>query len=147
MIKDDIQQAIFVALKAKQEIELKVLRFTLSQLKYEEINKQKELTDDESVALLQKEIKKRAEAIELFKKAGKEALASEEEKQIEVIRRFLPAQLAEEEVARIVDETIKGFGPNPQMGPVIGKVMGKVRGKADGGAVSRIVKKQLEKPA
>ncbi len=86
MIKDKIQKQILSSLKTGNQIELKVIRYILSEIKYAEINKQRDLTDEEIVALLQKEVKKREEAIALFKKSGRDELVTDEEKQIAVIR-------------------------------------------------------------
>ena len=96
MIKNDIEQSIIKALKERNTSELKVLRFVLSEIKYAEINQQKDLFDEEVSSILQKELKKRKEAIELFKKVDKNDLVKDEEKQLTVIQRYLPAQMAEE---------------------------------------------------
>ena len=85
MLKDEIQKAILTSLKGKKPIELKVLRFVLSQIKYEEIAQQRELSNEEIVSLLQKEVKKRKEAIELFKNGKREDLVTDEEAQLTVI--------------------------------------------------------------
>lgn len=92
MIKNDIQMAINNALKAGNKAELEALRFIMSQIKYEEIAKQKELTDEEVIALMQREIKKRKEAVEMFKKGNRDDLVKNEEAQIAAVRKFLPAQ-------------------------------------------------------
>jgi len=143
MIKDDIQQQINSALKAGNKTALKVLRFMMSQIKYEEIAKQKELTDEEVISLIQKEIKKRKEAIELFKKGKRDDLVTDEEAQIVVIAKFLPQQLSEYELNKIIDETVAGLAGERNLGRIIGVVMGKVKGKADGSMVADLVKQKL----
>lgn len=143
MIKQDIQSAINTALKMGKQIDLKALRFVLSQINYEEIAKQKELTDEEVISLLRKEIKKRKEATELFKKGEREDLVTDEEAQIVVIQKFLPQQLSEEELGKIIDDVIASVGEEKNIGKIIGLVMGKVKGKADGPVVSSLVRQKL----
>ena len=143
MIKQKIQDQIVVALKAGDKVRLDVLRFILSSIKYAEIEKQKELTDDEIVSLLKKEVKKRKEAIEMFKKGGRTEGIEKEEKQIVVINEFLPEKISQEELEKIISEVISSSGADPQMGKVIGTVMGKIKGQADGSEVARIVKEKL----
>lgn len=143
MIKDDIQQAIYTNLKAKNETATKVLRFILSQIKYEEINKQKDLTDEEVIAVLQKEMKKRKESIEMYKKSGRQDIVDDETKQIEIIEQYTPKQMSEEEVKKVIDDIVPAGSDMAAMGKVIGMVMGKLKGKADGSIVARLVKEKL----
>lgn len=144
MIKNDIQQAINTALKAGNKTELNALRFVLSQIKYEEIAKQKELTDTEAVSLLQKEVKKRKEAIEMFKKGKRDDLVENEVSQIEVIQKYLPQQLSENELSKIIDEVIISLGVEKNIGKIIGLVMEKTERRADGSMTSKLVKQKLE---
>ncbi len=144
MIKQNIQNAINIALKAGNKVELSALRFVMSQIKYEEIDKQEELTDEEVIFLMQKEVKKRKEAIEMFKKGNRDDLVKDEEAQMIVIQRFLPQQLTEEELRKIIDEVINSAGEERNMGKIIGLVMNKVKGKADGATVSSLVKQKFQ---
>ena len=145
MIKDEIQKAIFRALKEQNQTELTVLRFLSSQIKYEEIAKQKELTDEEVIAVLQKELKKRKEEIEMFRKGKRDDLVEEEEKQLPVIQRYLPEQLSEEELVKIINEAILTIDNKGDIGRIIGLVMTKVKGRADGSLVASLVKQKLVK--
>ncbi|MBI4067738.1 GatB/YqeY domain-containing protein [Candidatus Gottesmanbacteria bacterium] len=144
MIKENIQSQIVDALKAHDKLRLDVLRFILSNIKYAEIEKKKDLTDEEIISLLQKEVKKRQEAIEMFKKGGRTEGIEQEENQINTIKSYLPAQLPMEDLEKIVNEKIKNT-PNPQMGQVIGAVMAQVKGKVDGSTVASLVKEKLAK--
>jgi len=146
MIKDDIQKQILVALAQGKKTELKVLRYISSQIKYEEINKQKELTDEETVTLLQKELKKREEAIEMFKKGKRDDLVADEEKQLIVIRGYLPKQLSADELNKIIDEIISASSQETNMGKIIGLVMAKVKGRTSGATVANLVKQKLNLP-
>ena len=143
MIKKDIEQAIIKALKAKNTLELKVLRFVLSEIKYAEINKQKDLSDEEVLSILRKELKKRKEAIELFKKVAKNDLVEDEQKQLTVIEKYLPVQMTEEELNQIIDQTLKDLTDTSNIGKIIGLVISKTNGQADGSQVATLVKQKL----
>ena len=143
MIRDDIQKAIFTNLKEGKAMEVKVLRFILSEIKYAEIAKQKDLTDEEAVAVLQKEVKKRKEAIEMFKKGERFDLVTDEEAQLVIIAQYLPKQLPVEELNKIIDSVIAEIGDKSNMGKIIGAVMGRVKGQADGSQVAQLVKQKL----
>lgn len=143
MIRENIQKAILISLKGKKETELKVLRFVLSEIKYAEINKQKDLTDEEVISLLQKEVKKRNESIEMFKKGGRQELVLDEQKQIKVIEGYLPKQMSDGELTAIISEVMTTAEDKSNMGKLIGMVMIKVKGKADGNRVAGIVKAKM----
>ena len=143
MLKNEIQNAINKALKERNKTELKVLRFVLSQIQYEEIDKRKELSDEETVAVLQKEVKKRNDAIEMFKKGERPELVEDEQNQVKIIERYLPKQMGDEEINRIIEETIITLDDKSNIGKTIGLVMVKLKGRADGGRVARLVKQKL----
>lgn len=146
MIKDDIQNAIFTHMKARNAVKVNALRYILSEIKNAEINKQSALTDEETIQVLQKEVKKRKEAIEMFRKAERVDLVVEEEKQVEAINEYLPKQLTEEELNKIINEELASTGPNPHIGKIIGMVMTKTKGCADGATVAQIIKQKIESP-
>lgn len=145
MIKEEIQKAVINAMKGKRATELKVLRFVLSLLQYEEINKQKKLTDDEVIAVLRKEIRKRKEAIELFKRGKRQELVTDEEAQIKIIEQYLPQQMSEADLEKVVDNVMAVSEKSmANMGKLIGAVMEKVKEQADGARVALMVKKKLQ---
>ena len=145
MIKEEIQKAVISAMKGKQTTELKVLRFVLSLIQYEEINKQKKLTEDETVSVLRKEIKKRKEAIELFKKGNRQELVADEEAQIKIIERYLPQQMPDADLEKVVDNVLATSEKSmANMGKLIGAVMERVKGQADGAKVAFLVKKKIQ---
>ncbi len=143
MIKKDIEQSMIKALKEKNTLELKVLRFVLSEIKYAEINQQKELSDEEITSILRKELKKRKEAIELFKKGDKKDLVEDEQKQLVVIESYLPAPMTQEELSLIIDQTLKDLTDKSNIGKIIGLVIAKTKGQADGSQVSTLIKQKL----
>jgi hypothetical protein len=147
MIADTISQQIADALKAHDELRLSTLRMLSSALNYEKIAKQHELSSDEEIVVVQKEAKKRKDAIEAYEKASAQDRADREKEELKILEEYLPEQLDKSDLEAIVDETIaeQNASQISDMGKVIGAVMGKVKGKADGKDVSEIVKVKLTK--
>lgn len=147
MIADTINQDIAKALKAKDEIRLSTLRLLSSALNYEFIAKQHVLTEEEELSVVRREAKKRKEAIEAYEKAGANDRAEKEKKELAVLEEFLPAQMPDEELIKIVDEAISTLGAASMadMGKVMGAVVPKVAGRADGGRISKLVSEKLQK--
>lgn len=143
MIKDEIQAKIFESLKKAEKTELKVYRYLLSIIKYEEINKGRDLTDAETAELFKKEVKKRQDAVEMFKQAGRRDIVEDEEKQILIIKIYLPKELPRESVEKIIDEVIAGTSDKSNTGKIIGLVMARVKGQTDGSLVAAIVREKL----
>ncbi|BCX14982.1 MAG: aspartyl-tRNA amidotransferase subunit B [Patescibacteria group bacterium] len=144
MIRQTITQKIGEAMKAKDSLRLSTLKLLASALNYEFINKQHELTDDEEIAVVRREIKKRKDAIEAYLKVGQEERARTEEMEMAILKEFLPEEASEEEISKAVDEVISEFGKSPaNFGRIMGSVMQKLAGKADGSLVSQLVKQKL----
>lgn len=142
-IKTDLKEA----LKSRDSFKAGTLRYVLSAVHNAEIDKGKgsKLTEEELATLLQKQAKQRKESIEAYRKGDRSDLVEKEEKELEIIEAYLPEQLGEEEIKKIVGEAIEQVGASgPQdMGKVMGALMPKVKGRADGSLVSRLVKEQL----
>jgi uncharacterized protein len=104
-----------------------------------------EVTDEQTVELLTREAKKRTEAVEAYTGAGRTELADKEQRELAIIRRYLPAQMSEAEVAAAVDEAIVETGASgaSDLGRVMSAVMPKVKGRADGKLVNRLVRERL----
>lgn len=143
MLLEKIVKDLEDATRKQDPLVLKTLRFILSEIRYEEIDKQRKLTEEEIIQLLRREIKKRNEANELIRRGGRMDLVNEEIKKIAVITPYLPPELSPSELKKIVDETLKTMN-QPQIGAAIGAVMQKVKGKADGKVVSEIVRQKLQ---
>ena len=143
--KQDLMNGLKEAMKAKDKVALDSIRAVQSALKLAEIEAKKELDDSEIHALIQKAVKQRKDSIESFKSGGREDLAANEQAQIEVLSKFLPEQLGQEELAKLVDEAVAATGASSikEMGKVMGWLMPKIKGKADGGAVNGLVKAKL----
>ncbi len=142
MIVDKITKDLEIATRKQDPLVLKTIRFILSEIRYLQIDKQRPLNDEETISLLQKEIKKRNEAITLMKKANRQELVDEEEKKIEVIKQYLPQQLDLSQLEEIVDKVISSM-EKPQLGMVISAVRQQTVGKAEGSIIAQIVKKKL----
>ncbi|HZD00610.1 MAG TPA: GatB/YqeY domain-containing protein [Actinomycetes bacterium] len=146
MLTDDVQQAMFTAMKARRNDEAAALRLALSALRSAAIEARRDLTDDEAVAVLQREVKNRREAEQVYRDAGHADRADKEALQAEVMGRYLPAPLGPAELAGLVDEAIAatGAGGPRELGKVMGRVMPAVRGRADGNQVRQMVLERLQ---
>ena len=144
---DKLQNEMKKALKSKDKERLSVIRMLISEIKKEQIDKKKDLSDDEILKIIQRYAKQRREAIEQYKKANRQDLVEKEEKELNIVLEFLPEQLTEEEITKIVEESINEVGANSikDMGKVMKVVMEKVKGRADGSIVSKIVREKLNK--
>ncbi len=140
-----LQEEMKQALKAKDTERLSVIRMLISEIKKVQIDKKKELSDEEIIEVIQRYAKQRKESIKQYRDAGREDLAQKEEKELEIVSKFLPEQLSEEEIAKIADEVIQETGASSMkdMGKVMKVIMEKVKGRADGSVVSKIVKEKL----
>ena len=144
---DQINQDMITAMKQKDKETLSTVRMLKSALQTEKINKGEELSEEEELTILAREKKQRMESYNEFKAAGRDDLVLKLEKELSVVDNYLPAQLSEEEVRQIVQDTIAQTQSSSMqdMGKVMGALMPKVKGKADGSLVSSIVKEELNK--
>jgi uncharacterized protein YqeY len=144
-VRQDLDQALKEAMKSRDEAALDALRSLKSALKLAEIEKKREFEEAEIHALLQTAIKQRRDAIESFRAGGRQDLVAREQAQVEVLSKFLPAQLSAAELEALVAEAAAATGASgpKDMGKVMGWLMPKVKGKADGSAVNQAVKKRL----
>lgn len=134
------------ALKAGDKNKVSVLRMIKSSMKYKEIEKKAPLTDEEIQAILMLFVKRAKESIEQFSKAGREDLVEKEKGESLVVQDYLPKQLGEDELRRIVKDVIseeRASGPK-DTGKVMKAAMAKLKGQADGKLVNIIVKEMLE---
>jgi len=147
MLKAKIQQDLEKAIRARDSEQANVLRFLLAKLHEREIEKRSTgqssaLTQEDEEGVLQREVKKRKEAVELFKKGGRSDLVEKEEKELAYILGYLPEPLGEGDIGKIVDELKRhGF---TEFSELMREAMKAVKGRADGITVSRIVKQKLE---
>jgi uncharacterized protein YqeY len=145
MLIDDVQQAMFQAMKARRSDEVAALRLALSALKSAAIDARGDLSEEQAVAVLQREARKRREAEQAYRDAGRPERADREAFERSVIDRFLPAALEPAELARLVDEAVAATGATrpKELGKVMGRLMPQVKGRADGNEVRRLVQERL----
>jgi uncharacterized protein YqeY len=151
-LKEQLRADLTAAMKARDELVKATLRMTLTAIGNAEVAgaEARELGDDEVVKVITKEARKRAESAEAFAAAGRDELAAQERAEGEVLARYLPAQLSDEELTelarRAVDETAAELGGQPgprQMGQVMKKATAAAAGRAEGGRVAAAVKALL----
>lgn len=132
-------------MKARDEVRLSTLKMLSSALNYEKIEKMHDLSEEEELSVVMKEAKQRRDSIEAYEKAGATDRADKEKAELAILEEYLPAQMSDDELGKLVDEAIAQTGATSMadMGKVIGVVMGKAQGKVDGARVSSVAKAKL----
>ena len=144
-LKDSIREALRGALKQQQRVEVSTLRLLLSEIKNAEIAQQKPADDNKVLDVITKEVKRRRESIEAFKKGNRSDLVAQEEAELAVLMSYLPEQMSRAEImaaARQVVDAVEAKGPSDK-GKVMSQLMPQLKGKADGKEVSEIVSELL----
>lgn len=161
-LKEKINHDLKEALRNKEELRLSVLRMLLSATNNKSIEKRTRLaksgapaenlekdsglSDEEILDVIRSEGKKRRDAIEGFSKGGRTELAEKESQELEILGKYLPQELSDEEVEKIIKEVVAGFGNATikDFGRIMGEAMKRVKGQSSGDKVSAAVKKVLE---
>jgi len=148
MNKQKLQEELRRSMLAKDELKTSVLRMILSAINYYEIQKGGAgyvANQEDILSVIQSQAKQRRDSIEQFQNAGRQELADKEQKELELINVYLPVQMGEEEITKLVKESIlqTGAASLQDIGKVMGALMPKIKGKADGNLVNNIVKKEL----
>jgi len=144
-LKDKIQEALKGALRGQQAVEVSTLRLLLSEIKYAEIAQRKPADDSKVLDIIAKEVKRRRESIEAFKKGNRGDLVAQEEAELAVLMSYLPEQMSREEVIALARQAMDAVGAKSpgDKGKVMAQVMPQLKGKADGREVSQIVSELL----
>lgn len=148
-LKEKIKEDLVASMKEKNAEKSSVLRMLITGIGNKEISlrkgDRKELDDSQVVEVVLSEVKKRNDSIEAFTQGNREDLAEKERQEIKILEKYLPEQLGEEEVEKIVREVVDLIGAASQndFGRVMGQVMAKLKGKASGNMISATVKKVL----
>jgi uncharacterized protein YqeY len=146
-LKDRLNDDLHTAMKARDELTTGTLRMALSAVRNAEVagTQARDLSDDEVLAVLTKESKKRREAATAFADADRPEQAARERSEGEIIERYLPQQLTDEQIAELVSGalTAGGFTGRAQMGPAMKAAQAAVAGRAEGGRVAAEVRRQL----
>jgi hypothetical protein len=150
--QDKLMAELKEAMRSKNKQKRDTIRLLQAEMKQLEIKKRSDgkdpdLTTDEELGILQKEAKKRREAINELEEAGRADQAADEKAELDIIEHFLPEQMTEAEIEAIAQDVIEEVGADSMkdMGQVMGKVMDKVKGRADGNKVSGVVRHLLSK--
>lgn len=144
-MKNRIIEDIKLAMKSQDKERLSVVRMLKSDIQMAELNKKGDLTDDEVIALVSKQIKMRNDSIKEFEKGSRTDLIESANSEINILKEYLPEQLSEEEVIKIIDDVFNKVNPtsSSDMGKIMGLLNPLVKGKADMVFVSKIVKEKL----
>jgi len=161
-LKEKIQTDIKKAMQEKDQLKVTVLRMLMASIfnkekakraklskteeDLEKLDELSQLTDEEITEVISSENKERKDSIEQYKKGDRQDLADQEKKELDILKDYLPEQMSEDEVRKIVKEKINETGAStPQdTGKVMGALMSELKGKADGGMVNRIVQEELK---
>ncbi len=144
-MKERILNDLKEAMKQKDKELLSVIRMVKGAIQMDEIAKKRELNDDEVIAIISKQIKTRKESIAEFEKAGRDDLKNQTQSEIDILMRYMPEQMSEEEVLRVIDQAFETVQPTSMkdMGKLMGVITPQVRGKADMGFVNKTIKERL----
>jgi uncharacterized protein len=144
-LQQRLQADLKDAMRSGDTVSREVIRFLLSAYRNAEIEKRGDLSPEDQLAVLQKQVKQRSESIEQFRAAGRDDLVDREQGQLAVIERYLPAQLSDEELAGLVDAVVTETGATGprDMGKVMPALLPRIDGRADGRRVSAAVKARL----
>lgn len=150
MLEEKIKEDLINALKSQNAEVVGTLRMLMAAMANRAIEKRGKggepiLTDEETLEVLMKEAKKRKEAAEIYSQGGRSELAQKELKEYEIVKKYLPEQLSQEELEKIVDAVLAQAGVKEikEMGKALGEIMKQVKGKAEPRVVSELVKKKL----
>ncbi|WFA09545.1 GatB/YqeY domain-containing protein [Tissierella sp. Yu-01] len=144
-LKDKLMEDLKSSMKNKDTIRKNTITMVRSSIKQIEVDKRLELTDEEVLDIISKQVKEKRSAIEEFKKGSRDDLVNQTENEIEILLEYLPKQLSEEEVEEIVKETINEINATSMkdIGMIMKAVMPKIKGRSDGNIVNKVVKKIL----
>ena len=144
-LKTRINDDVKTAMREKDKARLATLRLITAAIKQKEVDERTELNDEQVVTILEKMLKQRKDSIEQFEKAGRTELVDQEKSEIEIIQIYMPEQLSDDEIERLIKEAITSTGAESMkdMGKVMGQLKPQLAGKADMGAVSGKIKALL----
>ena len=144
-MKQNLLNDLVAAMKSQDKETLSVLRMVKGAIQLEEINKKSELTDEDFIGVVSKQIKTRKESVVEFEKAGRLDLVEQTNKEIEILNKYMPEQLSEEDILKVIEKAFDTIKPQTQsdMGKLMGFVTPKLKGKADMSFVSKTIKEKL----
>jgi uncharacterized protein YqeY len=142
---ENLQEQLKQSMRSKDELRTSVLRMLISDFKYAQIEKRGALDEGESIQVVQRAIKKRKEAIEMYEKGGRPELANKEAAELKILQEFVPAEMDEQTIRARVDEIIQELGATDKkdMGRVMKELLGRFRGQIDGKLAQKLVSEKL----
>jgi len=142
---DTINKDMINYMKNKDSFSLGVIRMVKGAIQLEKINQKRELTDEEVITVISKQIKMRNDSIQEFTKANRQDLVEQYQKEIEILNHYMPEQLTEEEVNKIIEDAIAKIKPEgtKDLGLIMREISPKLKGRADMGKVNAIIKSKL----
>ena len=145
MLKEKLNEDLKKYMKEKNTLALNTVRLVIAEIKNKEVEKNSEITDEEILQIIRKQIKMREDSIQQFRSANREDLAEKEAQELEILKNYLPEDLTDEELDKIIQETIKELNASSKkdFGRVIKEVIQKVQGRADNKKISELISKQL----
>ena len=145
-LKEKLMEDLKNSMKNKDTVRKNVVTMVRASIKQREVDERIELSDEDIIDIISKQVKEKRDVIEDFKKGGREDLVALTNKEMEILLEYLPKQLSEEDVEKIVRETITEIGAKSikDMGMVMKSVLPKIKGKSDGSLVNKIAKKYLK---
>lgn len=144
-LRDDLKKVLVESAKAKDQVRLDTIRGVQSAVRYKEIDKRGDLTEPEIIAVIQTLCKQRRESIEQYKSGGRADLADKETRELQILEKFMPAQLSRENIEKVVKEIMTETGAKgaAEMGRVMKEAMKRMAGQADGKLVNDVVRTLL----
>lgn len=144
-MKERINKDFISAMKNKEKEKLAVIKMVRGAIQLEELNKKKELTDDEVITIIAKQIKTRKESITEFEKGNRQDLIEQTNFEIKVLEEYMPEQMSEEEINKVIDEVFTKVNPSgpSDMGKIMGMISPILKGKADLGLVNKLIREKL----
>ena len=144
-LSEKINSDMVTYMKSKDSFALGVVRMAKGAIQLEKINLKRDLNDEEVIGVISKQIKMRNDSIAEFEKANRMDLVDQYKKEIEILNQYMPAQLSEEEINKIIDEAFSSINPTgpKDMGLIMKEVSPKLKGRADMGKVNAIIKVKL----
>ena len=144
-IKQTISEDMKTFMRAKDTARLGAVRLLQASIKQKEIDDRVELTDDQVLSVIQKMLKQRKDSIEAYQKADRQDLIDQEQLEIDVLSKYMPEPLTDDEVSKIIDKVISEVNATDMkdIGKVVGVLKSKISGRADMGQVSKIVREKL----
>jgi len=144
-LKNQINDDMKSAMRSKDSARLGAIRLLLSSMKQREVDERIELTDDDVISIIDKMLKQRRDSIEAFKKANRKDLVEKEEFELKILQDYMPEQLTDQEIEKLIVTTIEASGANSMkdMGSIMNILKPKLAGKANMGDVSKKIKEKL----